>query len=230
MPDKPKAIGFLCYARADNGDSRITRLKDLLSEEVSALSGKDFPIYQDISDLGWGDPWREGIDASITRTTFLFAMITSRFFQRPECRRELELFLKFERMNGLEKKRVKPIYYNKCAELEDPGERANDALMVAIAERQRIDWCDLRLLGPGTDDVRKVVNQAADKVVRAIERLEETSPPPPPLPPLPPRKETQPSARTQRTTSAKPKRPKKKKTLDWLVQDLASQSVWASAG
>ena len=90
MPDDLEAMGFLCYARADDVDGHITRLRNLLSEEVSGRRGIDFPIYQDISDLNWGDVWRDDIDASIARTTFFFAIITSRFFQREQCRRELE--------------------------------------------------------------------------------------------------------------------------------------------
>jgi cobaltochelatase CobT len=48
-------IAFMSYARDDDAHEggRLSELRSLLSGELGAQSGEDFPIFQDRQDIAW---------------------------------------------------------------------------------------------------------------------------------------------------------------------------------
>src|SRR3712207_1805690 len=85
------AAAFWSYAHDDNkfdGD-RVLRLAESLKQEYSLLTGGAFNIFVDRTSIAWGEEWRARIDAALTSTTFFIPIISPRYFQRAECRREL---------------------------------------------------------------------------------------------------------------------------------------------
>ena len=100
MAAKPDPVGFFSYVHDDDAHEGV-RLKQLharLVGEVGFHIGR-FEIFFDRQNIRWGQQWRERIDGSIASSVFLFPVIAE-YFQRPECRRELERFLDIEKQLG----------------------------------------------------------------------------------------------------------------------------------
>ena len=98
MP-RPQPIAFLSYVHFDDDHNNgyISLLRTLLSAEVKAQTGEEFPIFQDRNDIRWGENWRESIERSLNGVTFLIPILTPSFFKRQECRWEISLFLDREK-------------------------------------------------------------------------------------------------------------------------------------
>lgn len=86
MTCQPRAL--LSYTRFDdqNDGQWLTLFCERLSNEVRAYTGADFPIFQDIKDIQWGQPFQERIDAAIQEITFLIPMLS---FDSEDVRRTL---------------------------------------------------------------------------------------------------------------------------------------------
>jgi TIR domain len=67
---------------------------------VAACLGCEFPIFQDRSDIRWGQQWRQRIDESLDSVTFFIPILSPSFFASTECRYELGRFLDREQRLG----------------------------------------------------------------------------------------------------------------------------------
>src|SRR3954447_22786712 len=144
MAERPDPVGFFSYVHDDDAHEggRLAQLHARLVGEVGFHIGR-FEIFFDRRNIRWGQQWRERIEGSIASSVFLFPVITPRFFQRPECRRELERFLDIEKQlnrNDL----IFPIYYFNCPLLNDAERRKSDLLAEIIAARQYFDSREFR--------------------------------------------------------------------------------------
>src|SRR5919108_3768053 len=108
MARQPAA--FMSYAHSDDKYGHLTVFRERLGDEVRALLGAEFPIFQDHKDILWGQNWRERIEESLDEVTLLIPIVTPSFFASESCRDELRRFLERER----KLKRtdlVLPVYY-----------------------------------------------------------------------------------------------------------------------
>ncbi|MBK8209970.1 MAG: toll/interleukin-1 receptor domain-containing protein [Rhodospirillales bacterium] len=159
-------LGFLSYVWEDDeaNDKQITALcRHRLSKEIGGLLGYDFPIFHDRSDVTWGQAWRERIDAALEAATFLFPILTPRFFRSDECRRELLQFLHTKNSSGRTCV-VMPIYFITVPELDNKTSRKTDDVMNTLASIQRVDWRDLRHEALDSSLVRKTITRCAEQV------------------------------------------------------------------
>ncbi len=169
MTDQPGA--FLTYVRFDDEheNGRLTEFCKRLGGEIRVQTGEPFHIFQDRTDIDWGQQWKARIDESLDAVTFLIAMITPGFFKRAECRKELERFL--EREKKLERgDLVLPVYYVNTPALNDEAKRQGDPLMQVIASRQFADWRDLRFEPWTSPQVGKTIATMAMQIAAALER------------------------------------------------------------
>jgi cobaltochelatase CobT len=140
------ACGFLSYARFDDRHERgrLSLLRERLSGEVQIQTGRPFPIFQDQSDLRWGEPWQDRLDHALDGTSFLIPILTPSFFRSTACRREVGRFLyREQRAGGAD--RILPIYWVDSRALSHPDGLAGDPIARALAGRQWADWRSLRL-------------------------------------------------------------------------------------
>ena len=88
------AAGFWSYAHTDNKSAlgEILRLADQIKSEYDLLTGREFELFVDQDDIVWGQEWRDRINSGLLKATFFIPVITPRYFQRPECRNELQQF------------------------------------------------------------------------------------------------------------------------------------------
>jgi parallel beta-helix repeat protein len=147
----------MCYARRNDRDHTLTKLCKKLSEEVEEVIGEEFPIFQDIKDIEWGEDSKERIDESLSEVTFFIPIITPNFFKSEYCRYELKRFLDRENKLG-RNDLVLPIYYietplleteaeREIADEDGDSEREIKTLANTISDRQRpscADWRKLR--------------------------------------------------------------------------------------
>jgi len=163
-----RPAAFVSYVRSDDKYGRISAFRENLSDEVCLHIGEKFPIFQDRTDISWGQNWRRRIEESLNAVTFFIPIITPGFFNSPACRDELELFLDRERELGRDDL-ILPVYYVDCPLLNDGEKRAGDQLAVAIAERQYADWRELRFEPYTSPQVCKTLERLAVQIRDALE-------------------------------------------------------------
>ena len=164
-------IAFLSYVHFDDQyeGGRLTHFRERLSGEVRIQTGEPFEIFQDRNDIAWGQQWEKCIDNSLDAITFFIPVITPAFFKSLACREELERFLKREEDLG-RNDLILPVYYIECAMLGDEAKRKQDPLAKVIADRQFVDWRELRFEPFSSPEVGKMLAQMALQIVKALER------------------------------------------------------------
>ena len=118
----------------------------------------------------WAQVWKERVEESIDRATFLIAFITPRFFSSPQCRSELRMFL--ERGKKLDRNDlILPIYYVRCPLLHEDERLKEDHLAPDFDAHhgdQYIDWRDLRFESFTSPEVGKRLQDVAIHIHRAL--------------------------------------------------------------
>lgn len=165
------AVAFWSYVRDDDTaeDGRIGRLADQLRSEYELITGEKLSVFVDREGIEWGDQWRARIDQALAGTTFFIPIVTPRFFNSSECRRELLTFAGTARSLDLEEL-ILPIYYASVAALES-GEALRDEAMSLIAARQWEDWRDARLEDHASSMFRRSVNKLATRLALVAARV-----------------------------------------------------------
>lgn len=87
-------LGFWSYVHADDETDmgRVSQLARDLVSNYEALRGESIKLFLDRDDLHWGDTWRSEINGALSNVAFFVAVLTPRYFQSPECRREFQYF------------------------------------------------------------------------------------------------------------------------------------------
>lgn len=162
--------GFWSYSREDDEQDggRIRQLADAVRKEFSLLTGQELRLFID-RDVEWGEEWKSRIDGALATTTFFIPVITPRYFQRNECRRELLTFAGHAKSLG-RSDLLMSIYYIPVSGLHDESSSADEAVEL-VSSMQWDDWRELRLEAPESPAYRKRVNQLAQRLasVRSAE-------------------------------------------------------------
>lgn len=171
--NKQKSVAFMSYVRADDehDKGRLTDFCNLLSKEVKAQTGEEFPIFQDRSDIKWGQNWKGLIEDSLDTVTFLIPIITPSFFKSIACREELERFIKREK-NLNRNDLILPVYHISTPLIDDKTKRATDELAQVISDHQLADWRKLRFKSFSSSQVRIALEKLALQIREAIERVQ----------------------------------------------------------
>jgi len=167
----PIPAAFMSYVRRDDQheNRRLTEFRERLSGEVGLQTGEEFKIFQDSSDIAWGEQWRQRIEESVDAATFLIPMLTPGFFRSQWCRAELERFLEREEELGRHDL-ILPVYYVDCPVLSDAAKRDADPLAKIIAARQRADWREFRFEPFNSPQVGKMIAWMAQQIVQSLGR------------------------------------------------------------
>jgi F-box protein 11 len=169
---KRQPVAFMSYVRFvdEHDEGHLTEFRNRLSAEVCVQTGYEFPIFQDRSDIQWGQNWKKRIEESLNEITFLIPIITPSFLKSDACRAELQVFLEREK-NLNRDDLILPLYYIDCPLLNDKVKLANDNLAQAIAAHQYADWRSLRFEPFGSPAVRKKLAELAIQIRDALERV-----------------------------------------------------------
>lgn len=163
------AAGFWSYVHADNRAERdrINQLAEDLREAYELRTGEPLELFVDSMSIKWGDDWEEKINEALAGTMFFIAIITPRFFQSQECRRELLKFAREAKRLGVDELLL-PVYYVDVPGLEDSA--VEDEAMAVVRPRHREDFRDVRLEELGSTKYRKAVDRLAAQLVERAER------------------------------------------------------------
>ncbi|MEZ5404113.1 MAG: SUMF1/EgtB/PvdO family nonheme iron enzyme [Bryobacteraceae bacterium] len=156
---------FLSYAHADDHEGAVTRFAEILRVEIRQQLGREFELFQDRTDLSWGDNWKRRIDGSLDSVTFLIAILSPSLFSSAECRREVERFRERERQLGRDDL-VLSVRWIDAEELT----AADHDLGQFLSSRQHIDWNRFRFNNPYPVTARRFIEQLAKDVKKALAR------------------------------------------------------------
>ena len=164
------AVVFWSYARRDDeADSGgITHLSKRMQDEYSILTGRELDLFVD-TRLEWGELWRERIDSSLASSTFFVPILTPRYFQREECRKELRDFHAQATAYGVQDL-VLPILY---ADIDDFNSDNPDELIALASRRQCADWRQHRVSGAQSAEYRSDLNGLARRLVEVSRKVAE---------------------------------------------------------
>lgn len=146
-----KVCAFWSYTRFDDEceDGRISRLRIDLERRLGQMTGnREFRIFQDRKDIGWGKPWQEVIRSGLADSIVLFPIITPLFFSSDACLEELESFHQLEKESG-RNDLILPLYYLDSDVVDDKAvlaaadERVRRAVAL-IHQRNYENWRPLR--------------------------------------------------------------------------------------
>ena len=86
MPCHP--VAFLSYARADDEYSggKISRFRERLVETFRAVTGRPIGIFQDRTDIAWGEHWPSRLEQALAETKLLIPALSPSFFASQACR------------------------------------------------------------------------------------------------------------------------------------------------
>ncbi|MEU1594519.1 toll/interleukin-1 receptor domain-containing protein [Streptomyces sp. NPDC005708] len=170
--------GFWSYTHRDDqlDGGRITRLSERIANAFEIITGEPLEIFIDKKSIEWGDAWRMRLDWALTGTTFLIPIVTPKFVQSQECRREVIAFAGHAASLGLDELLL-PIHYVNVPQLAHGAEeRPADEVVELIARRQWVDWRELRLEDEDSPAYRQAVHKLATKLAEILETVPPVAP------------------------------------------------------
>lgn len=165
---------FWSYARTDDEreGGRIVRLASLIQDEFRTLTGAELEMFIDRESIQWGNDFRREIDEALQQTSFFVPVLTSTYFLRAECRREMRNFVSSAESLGLQDLLLS-IRYTSITDLD---ESSTDELKSVAAKMQFESWDQLRLVDENSAAHRQAVNRLANRLVDLTRKLEQQPP------------------------------------------------------
>jgi len=163
------SAAFLSYARHDdtNNYGHLSKLRTLLEREMQSITGDvNFRIFQDSTDVGWGQQWQSRINQGIDGSLLLIPIISPMFFNRRACRDEWERFVERESKLG-RNDLILPIYF---VEIPKYSLENEDNLIATSSKRQYEDWRNFRHEDLDTVESKKRIASLAQKMNNALQR------------------------------------------------------------
>lgn len=126
------------------------------------LTGTRIDVFLDRTDITWGQEWRRRINEGLEGTLFFIPVISPRYFQSDECRKELLTFAAHAESLGV-RELLLPLVYVPVPDLssDDPSDEA----VALVARTQYVDWTELRLEDQDSPAYRRAVNALAARLV-----------------------------------------------------------------
>jgi hypothetical protein len=162
--------GFWSYVHDDDETEggRIVRLAEDVKKQYEMMTAESIEIFLDRTSLTWGDDWRDKVDSSLASILFFVAILTPRYFLHPECRRELQTFVRRAEALGVKELILSVLYVDVPAIHE---ESPSDELVALVKPYQWEDWRDLRYEETSSSKYRHAVGELAQKLVNINQRL-----------------------------------------------------------
>ncbi len=147
-----------------------------LQKALHVVTGQEIPIFQDNSDIAWGDRWKERIDGALDDVSALIVVLSPSFFASEQCCRELHRFL--DREHKIDRQDLLlPIYWvsspliNTRSKDHRLGGEMAARLGGEMAARQYADCRDLRLKLPASPEepISAPINHFVEMVAHRLQ-------------------------------------------------------------
>lgn len=135
------------------------------------ISGEGISLFLDQDSIEWGDEWRPKVDAALASIAFFVPILTPRYFQSKECRRELNFFARRAKDLGVSEL-IMPIKYIDFPALSE-DDPMDDAIILARSFQWE-DWTELRFSSRTSPEYRQAIAKMADRIHRAYLSTEKT--------------------------------------------------------
>lgn len=160
------ARGFWSYVHKDDEaqGGAISKLARDVVAQYEMITGESIELFLDRDRLEWGDDWRKKVDESLATVAFFIPVMTPRYFQSVECRRELNHFVRRAKNLGLEEL-IMPVMY-----VDFPGIREDvptDEAIALVKPYHWEDWTKLRYVSSEADSYRIAVGGMAQRLADA---------------------------------------------------------------
>lgn len=134
---------FWSYVHDDDKteSGRIVQLGKDVAAQYEIITGDKIELFIDRFGLSWGDEWKKVVDDNLATVAYFIPVITTRYFNSVECRRELTTFAETASNLGLESL-IMPILYCEASQLNDDGN--NDRAVELVRKFQWETWTDTR--------------------------------------------------------------------------------------
>ena len=168
------AGGFWSYVHEDDDaeQGRIVDLAHRIAAEYELQTGKSIELFLDRDSLQWGERWRQVVDETLAGVAFFIPVMTPRYFQSVECRRELQVFIARATRLGV-KELVLPLHYATYAPLLE--DHPDDDLVALLQEFQWEHWQELRVEDAASGPHRKGVARLVTRLVDANTKADEAA-------------------------------------------------------
>ncbi len=170
MPTHNKPFAFISYATADNAQGFVDKLASALRHELQLRMGESVQVIYSIRSPA--ERWHGERTRALSEHTFVIPILTPGYFKNDYTRRELEWCL--ERENELGSLLIFPVYLIETPLLRDRSSPPADPLAWSVAQRQWVDWRQLRFEPFDSPVALRAVSQLADLMLSAGERLRPT--------------------------------------------------------
>ena len=139
-----RTIAFFSYARRDDDAAHklLSKIRERLETEIQVHAGDaELEVFQDTDVLEPGDEWKSKLREAIDSAAFFIPVITPFYFNRPACRRELEIWLT-NYQSERERRRIIPIRFVGLppSQVDKKTGKLSDKLRAQI---DAIQWVDL---------------------------------------------------------------------------------------
>lgn len=166
-------MGFWCYVHADDDvdGGRVVELAHDLRDNYAALTGESIEIFLDKDNLAWGDRWRDKVNTALDGVAFFIPVVTPRFLQSVECRREFQFFYERAKALGITQL-LMPIHYINTPDLAD--ENSADSIVQILRDIQYEPWLEERFEDRSSSLYRRRVHYLAEQVADRVRSVETT--------------------------------------------------------
>ncbi|CAN5834390.1 hypothetical protein BH11PLA1_BH11PLA1_22240 [soil metagenome] len=177
----------IIYSREDDATlyDFVKNFSDKLSAAIRSRTGETIAKFvYDHKLLAWGDPWRAVIDEALESSLFLLPMVSPLFLKSDECLREYREFIAIERKRNRRDLILPLLLFASpyvCGK-ESPSDNIADVVK-SISDHEWENWIGADALSWGDPQMRKLVANTADRLIKAISKK---MPEPSVVPALPP--------------------------------------------
>jgi hypothetical protein len=165
------AKGFWSYVHKDDSSDggRIVRLAHDIVDQFEMITGEHIELFLDRDTITWGSNWRNVIYSNLESVAFFIPVLSPRYFQSQQCRRELQLFGRKAKELGVSDL-IMPLLYVDIPSIhaEDP----EDDAIALVQKFQWVDWMELRFSDPMSSDYRRKVFELAKRIAQINESLQ----------------------------------------------------------
>jgi hypothetical protein len=167
--EQPPIKCFLSYSR---NDDEMLGFVDNFKRDLEGLCfgdrGRRVQVFIDRESIGWGQDWRQQINASIEGALVFMPLVTRTYFDRSYCREEILAFYSAAKNLGVTDLLLPVLVLGQGYITED----SDDIAARVIAQRQYFDFRDAAIEGTTSATWRRAMLTVANKLVDAIELAE----------------------------------------------------------
>lgn len=141
-----------------------------MAAQYEMSTGEPLELFLDQTSIAWGDDWRKKVDDYLESAVFFVPVITPRYLNSPECRREFRHFAQRSEALGMSEL-ILSLHYVNVPALN--SETPSDEIVQLVRRFQWMDWRDVRFQEIHSAEYRRAVNEIVERLIAANKQVEQ---------------------------------------------------------